>query len=115
MWRGVTAVSTLRDNLTVIVSVSLRKYIIFSYMIYFLKLTLPQYYFSHSFLQQTFTKKSKNSCRFKKFQENARFCEHLGYSWKFLNLHCFLDFLVKACRYWPLEYSRISMKFEAYN
>ena len=30
MWRGVTAVSTLRDNLTVIVSVSLRKYDIFS-------------------------------------------------------------------------------------
>ena len=31
MWRGVTAVSTLRDNLTFIVSVSLKKY-----MIYFL-------------------------------------------------------------------------------
>ena len=30
-------------------------------MIYFLKLTLPQYYFSHSFLQQAFTRKSKNS------------------------------------------------------
>ena len=26
MWRGVTAVSTLRDDLTLIVSVSLRKY-----------------------------------------------------------------------------------------
>ena len=26
MWRGVTAVSTLRDDLTFIVSVSLRKY-----------------------------------------------------------------------------------------
>ena len=36
-------------------------------MIYFLK--LPQYHFSHSFLQQAFTRKSKNSCRFKKFQE----------------------------------------------
>ena len=31
MWRGVTAVSTLRDDLTFIVSVSLRKYDIFSY------------------------------------------------------------------------------------
>ena len=30
MWRGVTAVSTLRDDLTFIVSVSLRKYDIFS-------------------------------------------------------------------------------------
>ena len=80
-------------------------------MIYFLKLTLPQYYFNHSFLQQAFTRKSKNSCRFTKFQEYSRFCEYLGYSWKFLNLHGLLDFLVKACRYWPLEYSRISMKF----
>ena len=43
-----TAVSTLRDDLTFIVSVS---------MIYFLKLTLPQYHVSHSFLQQAFTKK----------------------------------------------------------
>ena len=30
MWRGVTAVSTLRDDLTFNVSVSLRKYDIFS-------------------------------------------------------------------------------------
>ena len=30
MWRGVTAVSILRNNLTVIVSVSLRKCYIFS-------------------------------------------------------------------------------------
>ena len=30
VWRGVTAVSTLRDDLTFIVSVSLRKYNIFS-------------------------------------------------------------------------------------
>ena len=30
MWRGVTAVSRLRDNLTFIVSVSIRKYYIFS-------------------------------------------------------------------------------------
>ena len=30
MWRGVTAVSTLRADLTCIVSVSLRKYDIFS-------------------------------------------------------------------------------------
>ena len=30
MWRGVTAVSTLRDDLTFIVSMSLRKYSIFS-------------------------------------------------------------------------------------
>ena len=30
MWRGVTAVSTLRDDLTFIVIVSLRKYDIFS-------------------------------------------------------------------------------------
>ena len=30
MWRGVTAVSTLRDDLTFIVSVSLRKYDILS-------------------------------------------------------------------------------------
>ena len=30
MWRGVTAVSTLRDDLTLIVSVSLKKYDIFS-------------------------------------------------------------------------------------
>ena len=82
-------------------------------MIYFLKLTLPQYYFNHSFLQQAFTRKSKNSCRFKNFQEYPRFFEHLGHSRKFLNLHEFLDFLVKACRYWPLEYSRISMKFQA--
>ena len=29
MWRGVTAVSTLRDELTFIVGVSLRKYDIF--------------------------------------------------------------------------------------
>ena len=43
MWRGVTAVSTLRDDLTFIVSVSLRKYV------YFLKLTLPKYYFIFSF------------------------------------------------------------------
>ena len=105
-----TAVSTLRDDLTFIVSVSLRKY-----DIYFFKLTFPQYYFNHSFLQQAFTRKSKNSCRFKNFQEYPRFCEHLGYSRKFLNLHGLLDFLVKACRYWPLEYSRISMKFQAYS
>ena len=104
-----TAVSTLRDDLTFIVSVSLRKYDMF------LKLTLPQYYFNHFFLQQAFTRKSKNSCRFKNFQEYPRFCEHLGYSRKFLNLHEFLDFLVKAWQYWPLEYSRISMKFQAYS
>ena len=30
MWRGVTTVSTLRDDLTFIVSASLRKYDIFS-------------------------------------------------------------------------------------
>ena len=30
VWRGVTAVSTLRDDLTFIVSVTLRKYDIFS-------------------------------------------------------------------------------------
>ena len=30
VWRGVTAVSTFRDDLTFIVSVSLRKYDIFS-------------------------------------------------------------------------------------
>ena len=30
MWRGVTAVSTLRDDLTFIVSANLRKYNIFS-------------------------------------------------------------------------------------
>ena len=30
VWRGVTAVSTLRDDFTFIVSVSLRKYDIFS-------------------------------------------------------------------------------------
>ena len=30
MWRGVTAVSTLRDDLTFIESVSLKKYDIFS-------------------------------------------------------------------------------------
>ena len=51
MWRGVTAVSILRDDLTFIVSVSLRKY--------YLKLTLPQYYFRYFFLQQAFTKKKK--------------------------------------------------------
>ena len=79
-------------------------------MIYFLKLTLPQYYFNHSFLQQAFTRKSKNSCGFKNFQEYTRHCERLGYSRKFLNLYGLLDFLVKACRYWLLEYSRISMK-----
>ena len=84
-------------------------------MMYFLKLTLPQYYFNHSFLQQAFTRKSKNSCRFKKFQEYLRFCKHLRYSWKFLNLNGLLDFLVKACWYWLLEYSRISMKFQAYS
>ena len=63
-----TAVSTLRDDLTFIVSVSLRKK-----MIYFLELTLPQYYVCHSFLQQAFTRKSQNSYRFKKFQEYPRF------------------------------------------
>ena len=52
MWKGVTAVNTLKDDLTFIVSVSLRIYDIFS---------------------QTHT-------RFKKFQEYPRFCEHLGYS-----------------------------------
>ena len=62
------AVSTLRDDLTFIVSVSLRKYDIF---------TLPQYYFNHSFLQQAFTIKSKNSCRFKNFQEYPRFVNTL--------------------------------------
>ena len=30
MWRGMTAVSTLRDDLTFVVSVGLRKYDIFS-------------------------------------------------------------------------------------
>ena len=30
MWRGVTAVNTLRDDLTFIVNVSLRKYDMFS-------------------------------------------------------------------------------------
>ena len=43
MWRGVTAVSTLRDDLTFIVSVSLRKYDI---------LTLPHYYFGLSSFHQ---------------------------------------------------------------
>ena len=106
-----TAVSTLRDDLTFIVSVSLRN----ENIIYFLKPILPQYYFNLSFLQQAFTRKSKNSCRFKNFQEYPRFCEHLGYSRKFLNLHGLLDFLVKACWCWLLEYSRISMKFQAYS
>ena len=44
MWRSVIAVSTLRDDLTFIVSVSLGKYDILlklTHMIYFLKLTLP--------------------------------------------------------------------------
>ena len=67
MWRGVTAVSTLRDDLIFILSV-----------IYFPKLTLPQYYFNHSFRQQAFPRKSKNPCRFKNFQEYPRFCEHRG-------------------------------------
>ena len=47
--------------------------------------------------------------------EYPRFCEHLGYSRKFLNLHGLLDFLVKACQYWLLEYSRISMQFQSYS
>ena len=102
-----TAVSTFWDDLTFIVSVRM------SYI--FLNLTLFQYYFNHSFLHEAFTRKSKNSCRFKNFQEYPRFCEHLGYSRKFLNLHGLLDFLVKACWYWPLGYSRISMKFQAYS
>ena len=37
----------------------------------------------------------------------------LEFSWNFLNLHGLFDFLVKACRFWQLEYSRISMKFQA--
>ena len=36
VWRDVTAVSTLRDDLTFIVSVSLRKYDIFTLLQYFL-------------------------------------------------------------------------------
>ena len=91
-------------------------------MIYFLKLTLPQYYFNHSFLQQAFTRKSKNSCRFKNFQEYPRFCEHLEYSRKILNLHGLLDFLVKACRYWniheipSLQLGRtLSLEFHVYS
>ena len=58
---------------------------------------------------------TKNSCRFKNFQEYPRFCERLGYSRKILNLHGLLDFLVKACLYWPLAYTRISLKFKAYS
>ena len=104
-----TAVSTLRDDLTFIVSVSLRKYDIFS------KTRTSPILFQPFFPSASFYKKSKNSCRFKNFQEYARFCEHLGYSRRFLNLHGLLGFLVKACRYWPLEYSRISMKFQAYS
>ena len=92
MWRGVTAVSTLRDDLTFIVSVSLRKYDIFS------QTRTSPILFSHFFLQKAFTRISKNSCRFKKFQKYPMFCEHLGYSRKFLNLHSLLDFLIKACR-----------------
>ena len=39
----------------------------------------------------------------------------LDFSRNFLNLQGLLDFLVKAWWYWPLEYSSISMKFQAYS
>ena len=94
--------TAVRDDLTFIVSVSLRK-------------CFPNIISTILSFGKIFTRESKNSCRFKNFQEYPRFCEHLGYSRKFLNLHGLLDFLVKACRYWPLEYSRISMKFQAYS
>ena len=65
-------------------------------MRYFLKLTLPQYFFVLSLLQQAFTRKSKNPCRFKDFQEYPRLYKHLGFSWNFLNLHGLLDFQIQA-------------------
>ena len=37
-------------------------------------------------------------------KEIRRFCEHLGFSWNFLNLHGFLDFQKNACWYCPTEY-----------
>ena len=61
MWRSVTPVSMLRVYLTVTGEVSLRNV----YLYFFL---------------QAFTRKSKNPCRFKNFQEYPRFYEHLGHS-----------------------------------
>ena len=54
-------------------------------------------------------------CEFKKFLPVflfARKSKVLGAPLIFLNQHGLLNFLVKACRYWPLEYLRISMKFQ---
>ena len=97
MWRGVTAVSILRDNLTVIVSVSLRKYDIFS------ETHTSQILFQPFFPSSSFYQKIKEFLQVQKFQEYPRFCEYLGHSWKLLNLHGLLHFLVKASRYWPLK------------
>ena len=69
MWRSVTAVSKLRDDLTFIVSVSLRKYTHTSSI-----------FFQPFFPSASFYQKTKHSCTFKKFQEHPRFCEHLAYS-----------------------------------
>ena len=71
MWRGVTAVSTLRDDLTFIVS--LRKYDISS------QTHTSPILFQPVFPSASFYEKI-HSCRFKKFQQYPRFCEHLAYS-----------------------------------
>ena len=55
------------------------------------------------FLSASFYQKIHKPWRFKKFQGNPRCWEQ--FSWNFLNLKGLLDFLVKAWRYWPLEYS----------
>ena len=46
--------------------------------------------------RQAFTRKSNKPCRFKNFLEYPRCSQNLGYFLKFLNLHEFLDFLVKS-------------------
>ena len=67
----------------------------------FRKLILPSLSFSKLLPENLTPEDSSNS------KEMQGFCENLRYSWNFLNLHSFMDFLVKGCWYWPLEYYTI--------
>ena len=58
---------------------------------------------------QTKHEDSRNS------KEIQGFCEHLNFCLIFLKLQALLDFLIKVCWYWLLEYLMISIRFQADN
>ena len=62
--------------------------------------------------QQTFTRNPTTHEDSGNSKDIQQCCEHLRFSW---NLHGLLDFLVKAWRYCPVQYLRMSMKFQADN